>query len=106
MAGRASVDAIPLAGSSTRLPAGPFSAKNPDRLVTSTLPLDAPLDSNFLSPEVAEAARSRLAAGGGGLVKEDRLRRFLLSSQPMCFNLFGHFQRADRSDALLPGSGA
>ena len=41
-------------------------------------------------------------AGGGGLVSEDRLRRSLLSSQPMCFNLFGHFQGADAAGLLLP----
>lgn len=86
-----------------RLPAGPFSADRPDRLVGSTLPLDAPPDANFLSDEVASAAARRLTAtGDGGLVKEDRLRRFLLSSQPMCFNLFGHFQHDDSNQALLP----
>jgi hypothetical protein len=81
---------------------GPFAASRPERLVASTLALDAPHDANFLTPEAAEAARRRLTAGGGGLVKEDRLRRFLLSSQPMCFNLFGHFSGEQNRNALLP----
>lgn len=81
-------------------PAGPFSKDEPARLVGSTLGLDAPPDANFLTREAAAAAELRLASSGGGLVKEDRLRRFLLSSQPMCFNLFGHFQDPSQRDAL------
>lgn len=84
-----------------RIPPGPFSPARPGRLVSSTLALDADPDANFLSPEVAEAVKSRLVAGGGGLVSEDRLRRMLLSSQPMCFNLFGHLRSEDMRDALL-----
>jgi len=50
-------------------------------------------EANFLTPFVVEAVEARLAqANAGGLVDEDRLRRNLLSSQPMCFNLFGHLQ--------------
>ena len=84
------------------LPAGPFSAVRPDRLVASTLALDAPANANFLTADVAGAVEQRLRTSGGGLVKEDRLRRFLLSSQPMCFNLFGQFQDEQRREALLP----
>lgn len=84
------------------LPPGPHSAKNPDRLVASTLRFDAPRDANFLTANVAAAVDRRLSAGGGGLVTEDRLRRVLLSSQPMCFNLFGNFQAVDRHNVLLP----
>lgn len=85
------------------LPPGPFSAKDPDRLVASTLPFEAPRDANFLTAEIAAAVDRRLAVvGGGGLIKEDRLRRFLLSSQPMCFNLFGNFQTPERRQELLP----
>lgn len=84
-----------------QLPAGPFSAAHPHRLVASTLALDAPANANFITVEAAEAALHRLEVGGGGLVKEDRLRRVLLSSQPMCFNLFGHFQREDNRNGLL-----
>lgn len=85
-----------------RVPPGPFSRSDPERLVASTVALDADAEVNFLSAEAAAAARQRLAASGGGLVKEDRLRRVLLSSQPMCFNLFGHFQSEGLRNALLP----
>lgn len=37
---------------------------------------------------------------GAGLIQESRLRRNLLSSQPLCFNLFGYI--AAHPDALLP----
>jgi hypothetical protein len=84
------------------LSAGPYSADQPERLVGSTLAPDGPVDANFLTADIAAAADRRLKVGGGGLVKEDRLRRFLLSSQPMCFNLFGQFQHDDRRNALLP----
>ena len=43
---------------------------------------------NFLSPRIHAVAKDRLAAGGG-VVDADRLLRNMLSSQPMCFNLFG-----------------
>lgn len=71
-------------------------------MVGSSLPLDARRDAIFLSEEAAAAADRRLRAGGGGLVSEDRLRRNLLSSQPMCFNLFGHLQGVEHRQALLP----
>lgn len=85
-----------------QLPPGPFRQSDPDRLVASNLDFGAPSGANFLTPEAVEAVEARLTAGGGGLVSEDRLRRMLLSSQPMCFNAFGHFQPAGRRDALLP----
>jgi hypothetical protein len=43
---------------------------------------------NFLTPEIAQAARDRVAQGGG-TVEPFRLFHNMLSSQPMCFNLFG-----------------
>ena len=43
---------------------------------------------NFHSPHIHAAARDRLTEGGG-VVDADRLLRNMLSSQPMCFNLFG-----------------
>lgn len=42
---------------------------------------------NFLTPQILEAAKSRLAESKG-VVREFRLMHNLLSSQPMCFNLF------------------
>ena len=44
---------------------------------------------NFLTPAIHRLAEARLALGKG-LVEPFRLRCNLLSSQPMCFNLFGH----------------
>lgn len=43
---------------------------------------------NFLTPEIFAVAKARLAEGGG-TVERYRLLHNLLSSQPMCFNLFG-----------------
>jgi len=83
------------------LPPGPFHKSNPTRLVASNIDFDAPVDANFLTPEAAAAVEARLAGGSSGLVSEDRLRRMLLSSQPMCFNGFGHFQAPDQRSALL-----
>jgi hypothetical protein len=66
------------------LPAGPFSKRFEHRLVGSTLAFDAPRDANYLTAAVADAVERRLGgAGSGGLISEDRLRRSLLSSQPM-----------------------
>lgn len=79
------------------LPPGPHSPASPGRLVSSSLPLDADPHANFLTDEAADAAEERLAGAGGGLVHEDRLRRNLLSSQPLCFNLFGHFRSDHRA---------
>ena len=48
-----------------------------------------------------ERARDRLAREpGAGLIQESRLRCNLLSSQPLCFNLFGYL--AAHPKALLP----
>jgi PD-(D/E)XK nuclease superfamily protein len=49
------------------------------------------LGGNFLSPEIAQIAEARIASGRG--VEPFRCRRNMLSSQPMCFNLFGPLQR-------------
>ena len=43
---------------------------------------------NFLSPGIFALVRQRIAEGGRG-VEPFRLLRNMLSSQPMCFNLFG-----------------
>ena len=43
---------------------------------------------NFLSADIFELARQRVARGSGA-VEEFRLMRNMLASQPMCFNLFG-----------------
>lgn len=48
---------------------------------------DGSAGKNLLTPEIAALARRRVAAGGG--VEPYRLFHNMLSSQPMCFNLFG-----------------
>lgn len=46
--------------------------------------------ANFLTPQVLAAVKARLAASERfQMLKEDRLYCDLLSSMPMCFNLFG-----------------
>lgn len=83
-------------------PAGQIA--NRDRRVASMLVDDVSLDVNLWTVEAREAyerARERLEQGSGaGLIQEARLRRNLLSSQPLCFNLFGYL--AADAGALLP----
>jgi hypothetical protein len=58
---------------------------------------------NFLTPEIFEVAKRRLAEGRGAL-EPFRLLHNLLSSQPMCFNLFGPLvDRPERATRLLRG---
>ena len=49
---------------------------------------DGTAGRNFLTTEIAHVARDRVAQGGGA-VETFRLFHNMLSSQPMCFNLFG-----------------
>ena len=69
------------------------------------LPLDTVTDPatrhlNFYDAEIlALAEHRRRQRSWGGIVKEDRLLRSLLSSQPACFNLFGVLTR--HPDVLL-----
>jgi hypothetical protein len=63
------------------------------RLVTNWLPREAverDPSLNFLrDPRIERSARARLGQRGwGGIVQRDRLYRNMLSSQPLCFNLF------------------
>ena len=62
--------------------------------VLSTLPQEA-VDQypglNFITPAAFEHAQARIAAAveEGATLDPDRLRRNMLSSMPLCFNLFG-----------------
>jgi hypothetical protein len=60
---------------------------------------------NFLSPEIHQIALARLRQGGG-VVEPFRLLHNMLSSQPMCFNLFGwlvqHRELATRLLRTIP----
>jgi PD-(D/E)XK nuclease superfamily len=49
---------------------------------------DADRGQNFLSPKIFALAKQRVEQSTG-MVEEFRLLRNMLSSQPMCFNLFG-----------------
>ena len=55
------------------------------------LPDDGAGGQNFLTPQILDVARRRMA-DKTGTVDEYRLRHNMLSSQPMCFNLFGHLE--------------
>lgn len=87
----------------TGSPAGQKGLPNP--LVVSSLPESCvDFGTNLMWPEAVEAlrkARSQLGVAGG-ILAEDRLRRNLLSSQPLCFNLFGYLAQLPDLDALLP----
>lgn len=79
--------------------------KQPKRnpLVSTMLPETVEISANLVTDEAVAAyvdARDRLETAPH-LVQEDRLRRDLLASQPLCFNLFGHLAQAE-PDALLP----
>ena len=68
---------------------------------------DGAAGRNFLTAEIGESVKRRLEESGER-VEPFRLRRNMLSSQPMCFNLFGPLaldrQRAARFlAALFPG---
>ena len=74
------------------LPAGPQTGGS--RLVSSMLPTDVDLSRNLMTKEAVDAAERAIhdlaTERRPGLIQFDRLRRNLLSSQPLCFNLFGH----------------
>lgn len=59
---------------------------------------------NFLSDEIAAYAfaRAEQVQQRGGSIEIDRLRRNMLSSMPLCFNLFGHLRQhtADTAEVL------
>lgn len=84
------------------MPAGARTEDDPDRVVSSMLPISGTaVTAGFITPEVIAAVEDRLAHHEyGGLLNEDRLRRNLLSSQPLTVNLFGHLQAHPL--ALLP----
>lgn len=70
----------------------------PKRQVASMLPQAAvaerPALNFFEDPWVLALVEDRLRVGGAwpGFVKKDRLLHDLLSSQPLCFNLFGYLR--------------
>ena len=80
--------------------AEPYAGGDGSKPVSSRLALDFAKDSgaNFLSPNILAAARARLAnPERGQTLKEERLWADLLSSMPLCFNMFGELH----ADAAL-----
>ena len=64
---------------------GPRSTKRYGNMLASE---DGARGCNFLTPEIFEVVKRRLEKGAG-VVERYRLLHNMLSSQPMCFNLFG-----------------
>jgi len=64
-----------------------------ERLVGSMLP-SSEGELNFLTDAVRSyvGPRSAVVLAAGGTLDEDRLRRNMLSSMPLCFNLFGELR--------------
>ena len=87
----------------------PPGLKSPGRLVGSMLPAEAVEvrpGLNFLTPEIAAYVDRRIpeVQAADGTIEVDRLRRNMLSSMPLCFNLFGHLRGAQRPAAEVLSS--
>ena len=77
------------------------------QLVGSMLPEDRALEGlNFLDQQIASYAelRAEEVIREGGTLDRDRLRRNLLSSMPLCFNLFGKLQAQRPAAARVLGT--
>ncbi|HEX2873048.1 MAG TPA: hypothetical protein VHP33_17420, partial [Polyangiaceae bacterium] len=75
----------------------PPGVRNTGAPLGSRLPLPLAKEqlSNFLTDNIRHAVRECMAAklaGSGQLIAEERLYANLLSSQPLCFNMFGELQ--------------
>lgn len=76
------------------------------RPIASMLPVGAVIEQpglNFITPEAVDYAAQRAGEvlRAGGTLDEDRLRRNMLSSMPMCFNIFGSLREQPELPALL-----
>ena len=76
------------------------------RVIASMLPEEALRERpglNFITPEAAQYAAQRAGdvLATGGTLDEDRLRRNMLSSMPMCFNIFGSLRDNPELPSLL-----
>lgn len=63
-------------------------ASSKNRYGNMLTPADGNAGRNFLTPQIFDGVQQRLAEPAGG-VEEYRVKHNMLSSQPMCFNLFG-----------------
>lgn len=73
------------------LPIGTYTDKNGRRRAIGSLISKTAAEEgrNFLTPEIAEVVRLEMAyQEAGALIDQNRLYGNLLSSQPLCFNLF------------------
>lgn len=72
----------------------------------SLLPQDAPLGAQLLSQEAVAYTEERLPAlaAEGRKAENNRLRRNMLSSQPMCFSIFGHLNAHREAGARVLNS--
>jgi hypothetical protein len=61
--------------------------------------VDGQAGRNFLTDEIHQVADAQIAEGG--TVESSRCRHNMLSSQPMCFNLFGHLKTRPRLAAVF-----
>lgn len=76
------------------------------RVVASMLPAEAVIDRpglNFIIPEASHyaAARAGEVLAAGGTLDKDRLLRNMLSSMPLCFNIFGSLRDHPKLALLL-----
>lgn len=76
------------------------------RTIASMLPTEEVAQNpglNFLTREAADYAdqRAREVLRTGGTLEEDRLRRNMLSSMPLCFNIFGSLRSEQAFAALV-----
>jgi hypothetical protein len=72
----------------------------------SMLATDAPPDAQWLTEEVAAYVCERTTGPrqhGSASINTDRLRRNLLSSMPLCFNMFGHLNAYPDATARVLG---
>jgi len=83
---------------------GPGSITSRDKPVVSMLPDGVGLEPNLMTVEARDAAEDAMSrmktSKQPGIIQPDRLNRNLLSSQPLCFNLFGYLRA--HPAALLP----
>lgn len=55
---------------------------------------------NFLTPRIGKAVERALLNKGGGLIQVPRLYDNMVSSQPLCFNLFGELSMCEHEPSL------
>jgi len=74
-------------------PAGRYRGKYRGNQISPEWLSDHP-NANFLTKEVIDYVTNRVpeVLALGGAIEETRLKGNLLSSQPLCFNLFGHLR--------------